>query len=205
MNFADQCPREALGLGLVCCVVVWVVGALTWLFVNSEEKRTRPFLAAPYAGALNSPVGAESPRMRCWWLIDACKDAFDSAQFSMAYSLATELLSVGLETCPVHAYGDACHDANMVLGRLAVRRGEIDLALVHLAKSARCVSSPKLSTFGPNLSLARDLLEAGRASAVLDYLRSIGRLWEMDYGRLAAWILEIEEGKTPDFGGNLYR
>ena len=57
---------------------------------------------------------------------------------------------------------------------------------------------------GPNMLLARKLLDAGRREVVLDYLKRCGKIWKMSFGKLWYWKLEVRTGRTPDFGANLH-
>ena len=60
-----------------------------------------------------------------------------------------------------------------------------------------------MDTFGPNMSLARDLLEQGEKGVVLEYFELCRNFWKMHRGRLDAWATTVNDGGMPDFGGNL--
>ena len=60
-----------------------------------------------------------------------------------------------------------------------------------------------LASLGPNMALAKDLLDRGEAAAVLEYLRESGEFWHADRGKLAEWTALIRAGLKPDFGANL--
>jgi hypothetical protein len=60
-----------------------------------------------------------------------------------------------------------------------------------------------MNSFGPNVSLAKDLLEKGERDAVIQYLELCRKFWKLDNGRLDQWIKEIKAGKVPQFGANL--
>ena len=100
-------------------------------------------------------------------------------------------------------YGNAIHQANTVLGLLALDRGNVTLAERHLLAAARTSTTTQLSGLGPNMMLAHRLLKHGRTQAVLDYLTLCGKLWKLSFGRLWKWKFEIRRGRTPDFGANL--
>lgn len=95
-------------------------------------------------------------------------------------------------------FGPALHDAHMVLGRIALRRGDVEQAKAHLADSARIAGGGTLSSFGPNLGLARDLLERGERAAVLDYLEACRKFWTYPRSPLERWIRELREGGRAD-------
>jgi hypothetical protein len=100
-------------------------------------------------------------------------------------------------------YGNAIHHSHTILGQVALRLGDIDASKIHLIKSGETIGSPQLDTFGPNMALAKELLESGELEAVLRYLNLCKLFWKMDYGKLDRWKTEIMQGKVPDFGLNL--
>ena len=72
-----------------------------------------------------------------------------------------------------------------------------------LLDAGKTPGSPQLNSFGPNMTLAKEMLEAGEKSAVLEYLQLCEKFWSMEDGRLAVWRRMISEGGTPRFGANL--
>jgi hypothetical protein len=56
--------------------------------------------------------------------------------------------------------------------------------------------------FGPNFSLARDLLAVGSRDVVLKYCDEVAKFWNDT--RLKTWRAAIAAGQTPDFGDNLW-
>ena len=60
-----------------------------------------------------------------------------------------------------------------------------------------------MNSFGPNMSLAKDLLEKGERDTVLQYFELCRKFWTMDYGKLDEWSQEVRAGKIPRFGANL--
>ena len=99
--------------------------------------------------------------------------------------------------------GDAIQDANLVLGQSAVREGHIEAAKNYLIAAGKSSGSPVMDSFGPNLTLAKDLLEKGERDTVLEYFMLCRIFWKMDYGKLDKWMHEVMDGKTPNFGANL--
>jgi hypothetical protein len=59
-------------------------------------------------------------------------------------------------------YGNAIQDGNFVLGRIAVHEYRITDAKEFLKQAGDTPGSPQLDSFGPNMSLAKDMLEAAR-------------------------------------------
>jgi hypothetical protein len=75
-------------------------------------------------------------------------------------------------------YGANAHyDMNQVRGQVALRRGRTEEAVAYLHRAAETRGSPQLATFGPQLRLARELLEAGHAEAVRAFLMSVRGFW----------------------------
>lgn len=99
--------------------------------------------------------------------------------------------------------GDAIHQGNMVLGRLALRRGDVEAAKKYLLLAGKTPGSSTLAAIGPSMVLAKELLDRGEAAAVLEYLGECGEFWNGNRGKLAEWIVLIRGGLKPDFGANL--
>ena len=100
-------------------------------------------------------------------------------------------------------YGNTIQDAHLVLGRLALAEGNFKEAKKRLLDSARSKGSPPMNSFGPNMSLAKDLLAKGEKDTVLAYFELCGKFWTMGADRLKQWAEEVKNGATPDFGANL--
>jgi hypothetical protein len=99
--------------------------------------------------------------------------------------------------------GDAIHQGNIVLGRLALGNGDVAAARRYLLLAGKTPGSTSLASQGPNMALARDLLERGESAAVLQYLEECGAFWTGDRGKLAEWTALIRAGLKPDFGVNV--
>ena len=100
-------------------------------------------------------------------------------------------------------YGNAVHAANIVLGRIAMKKEDLEAAGKYLIAAGNTPGSPQLNTFGPDMNLARELLAAGEKKVVLDYFELCTKFWKMNDGRLKEWATLVENGKTPEFGANL--
>jgi hypothetical protein len=59
-----------------------------------------------------------------------------------------------------------------------------------------------LSSFGPNMTLAKELLEKGESATVLQYFELCRKFWTFS-NRMDPWIEAIHKGQVPDFGANL--
>jgi hypothetical protein len=63
--------------------------------------------------------------------------------------------------------------------------------------------SPQLDSFGPNMTLAKELFERGEKDAVIKYLQLCDKFWEMGHDRVKEWLAAIQAGGVPDFSANL--
>ena len=133
----------------------------------------------------------------------AAKAAFDKGNYSAARTYAEELATLTPKYKGDWNYGNAIQDSNVVLGRLALRDGDVAAAKAFLLEAGKSTGSPQMNSFGPNLSLANALLQKGEKDVVIEYLNACKKFWEMDRGRLDDWIALVKAGKTPDFGANL--
>lgn len=133
----------------------------------------------------------------------AAKELFDEGKLDEARRCAEELSSITHKHTDSWNYGNAIQDANVVLGRIAVREGNLGAAKAHLSEAGKSPGSPQMNSFGPNVSLAKDLLEKGEKDAVIAYFEACKKFWEMDRGRLDDWIALARAGRMPDFGANL--
>jgi hypothetical protein len=98
--------------------------------------------------------------------------------------------------------GDAIHDGNLVLGRLALQRGDNTAASEFLIAAGKTPGSSNLASMGPGMALARDLFKAGEKDAVIAYLEECRAFWKANRGKLAEWLALVRAGLLPDFGPN---
>jgi hypothetical protein len=129
--------------------------------------------------------------------------AFAAGDIPKATAYANRLLNEAISYRTRWDYGNAIHQGNLVLGRIAVREGRLAEAVTFLRASGQTPGSPQLNSFGPNMSLAKDLLEQGETDAVLDYFELCRKFWTMGGSRLDAWATAVKAGNVPSFGANL--
>ena len=98
----------------------------------------------------------------------------------------------------------ATHTSNIILGLIEIQKGNTSKAREHLLASGRIsgVTPPDLATFGPNMLLAKKLIENGERDAVLRYLDLCAAFWRLKDGRIAMWKSKVSRGIVPDFGAN---
>jgi hypothetical protein len=100
-------------------------------------------------------------------------------------------------------YGNAIYYGHFILGRVALRDGNTNEAARQLLAAGDTPGSPQLNSFGPNLTLAKDLLAQGEAQTVLAYLAECKTFWKAGGGKVDEWIEAVRAGATPEFGPNL--
>jgi hypothetical protein len=136
-------------------------------------------------------------------LADAAMMNVDVGSIDKAKSYAGELLRLAPKYSQDWNFGNAVHKGNLVFGRIALRDGDIEGARRFLLEAGRTRGSPQLNSFGPNMTLAKELLEKGERTAVLEYFQLCTVFWKMDNGRLREWSALVKDGVVPDFGANL--
>lgn len=97
----------------------------------------------------------------------------------------------GLAVAPL-----AIHDANDVLGRLALRGGDVALAKEYLLRAATITGGEVFSPPGPRMLLAQMLIDRGEREAVCDYLGKVKGAWPGGAARIDRWTAEIRQGKS---------
>ena len=73
---------------------------------------------------------------------------------------------------------------------------------MRLIAAGRTPGSPQLNSFGPDMTLASELLELGESEVVLGYFSLCSEFSRMDRGRLETWTALVEGGATPDLSRN---
>ncbi len=137
--------------------------------------------------ALETLSKATANEDRFYALGDAARLSFLTGKTEEARSFANELLSLVPEFQANWNHDNAIHVSNIVLGRIALAEGRIDDAKNHLTTAGTIHGSPQLDTYGPDMSLANDLLAKGEQQVVLDYIELCRKFWSIDAGVLNRW------------------
>jgi hypothetical protein len=138
-------------------------------------------------------------RSRASLLPITAQTAFDAGEMVKAKAYATELLLEFARDKDGSNYGNAMHYGNIILGRVALKEGNVEKARVHLLVAGKTPGSPMLETVGPDLELAKELLAKGEREIVIQYFNLCANFWEGERERLNKWIAVIRKGGTPDF------
>lgn len=192
--------------GIVIGCILFVAGSflLTKFYTGSFPSLSLHDISRQnYKRAMNDLAKAKTEEKRFYALGAAAKESFVAGNFQAAELYAHDLLTLLPKYQRDWNYGNAVQDANLVLGRLAVREGKIAEAKKFLAASGKSKGSPQMNSFGPNMSLALDLLKKGERDAVLEHFMRCRKFWKFHPEKLDEWMQEVMAGKTPDFGANL--
>lgn len=126
--------------------------------------------------------------------------AFQAGNIEKATAYAEEMLEGNAEDWN---HGNRIHFGNLILGRIALLEGNTEEAKSRLVAAGETPGSPQLDSFGPDMTLAWELLKQGEAETVLKYLSLCSDFWALGRSNLKDWIAQIKNGETPEFGGNL--
>lgn len=148
-------------------------------------------------------AAASSEAERFYALDDAAKESFELGKIEDARKYAKELLTLAQKFQGDWNYGNAIQDGNLVLGRIALKEGRTEEAKQDLLAAGKSPGSPQMNSFGPNMSLAKDLLEKGERETVLQYFELCRKFWSMGQDHLDQWTRDVKAGQSPDFGANL--
>src|SRR5258708_155747 len=127
---------------------------------------------------------------------DAARMAFEAGAYDKAKSYAEQALKDGsIYRFATGIDEDSIHHARIVLGRLALHRGSVSKAKEYLLLAAKTTGSGPLDSFGPNMQLAKDLLEKGERQTVLQYFELCGKFWKRN--ELKDWANQVRAGEAP--------
>jgi hypothetical protein len=166
-----------------------------------EQRATlkKKALGLEYAALERNP-GADPIMMN-----EVCRVALEVNDVTKAQSCAERMLAKAeaLKEEPHGVSGDDLNKAHNFVGRVALRKGDLKKAKQELLAAGNVPCDGTLTSFGPNMALAKDLLEIGEREVVLQYFELCEKFWPYDSRQLAAWKLAVQKGEVPQFGANL--
>jgi hypothetical protein len=184
-----------------CLVVLTIAGQAGFVFVAVWAIWVDPSRYDQFVETTPRWV-EDTPRDRYYALADAAKTTVYFGSLEDAETYARELLDLAERRRRCWNLGNALHDGHMVLGLVALRRGDVETAKAQLLLAGDTPGSPQLDSFGPNPILARELIERGERDAAIAYFERIRGFWEMERGRLDTWTADVRAGRMPDFGAS---
>ncbi len=174
----------------------WTSGLASYYWTSASRK-SGPEKVALLENALRL-VGDVSPRS--YIVPDLAQEYFNIGNLELAAARAQDCLTIAKnDSDPNH--GGALHFGNIVLGRIALKNGDIEEAKRRLLAAGNTTSTPVLMSFGPNWDLAEDLLAKGEQETVLSYIELCRKFWQSGAARLDTWSAAIRSGGTPAFVG----
>jgi len=139
---------------------------------------------------------------KSYLLTDLAKTSFEVGDTSKARMYAEKMLQEAQLRQKGWNRGNDIFFGNFILGRLALKAGDVEQAKHYLIEAGKTPGSPQLDSFGPNMTLAKELLEKGQSEVVLEYFDLCAKFWRYQ-PRLAEWTAAVKQGAIPDFGANL--
>jgi hypothetical protein len=160
---------------------LWQLTVAEW----SKSHTPADYLREMEARVAANPAGRNSalPLMAGW--------AVQSGDWEKARNYALDALSSASRV------SDSTHAANNVLGLVALHGGDVASAEAYLRAAGKTNGSSTLKRWGPNLALAKALLDKGRKEAVLEYLQDC-KSFATENAKLDVWIATLRGGASPD-------
>ncbi len=158
-----------------------------WHLTTDEWAKQRPTPADRLAQAESQRSSESSLLLPYLAMLAVQAGQFDKAQRYADQTLAT----------PSSAF-DSIHTGNVVLGLVALNRdGDVAAAKKYLLLAARTKGTALLDRWGPNLALAKALLDRGEKQTVLEYFQAC-QAFVTKNPKLNDWIATLKGGGTPD-------
>jgi len=180
------------------------LGHLYSLSGNNNRTQSKKVKATKSLKELENAYSNTPEKQKRFYLLDSlAKAAYEADDLNKAKFYANDLLNLASQYRKDWNYGNAIHHGNLILGRIALKTGDVDNAKKYLIEAGKTPGSPQLNSFGPNMALAKELLENGESDSVLKFLEQCEHFWEMKEDRLKKWRSDIQNKVVPDFGANL--
>jgi hypothetical protein len=188
-------------LALVCFILSTSLSATAQqAAATTEAPRSALEALAKYEQLL---ITTSDQAKRFYLTTKAAPTALEAGETTKASLYSQALLQQAAQMPNDWNYGNAIHVAHLVLGEIALSRGDLGEAKIQLLKAGETPGSPQLDTFGPNMRLAQQLLAKGEREVVLQYFELCAKFWQDRQNLLNGWKALILEGATPEFRANL--
>ena len=178
------------------------LGRLYYLGAMDKSPPEVKLAASAAFGQYERAYALAPEAYKSYMLQDLARTAFDAGETNKARMYAEQMLQATQTQKKDWNLGNNIFFGNLILGRLALKAGDIERAKHYLIEAGRTPGSPQLNSFGPNMTLAKELLEKGQTEAVLEYFDLCAKFWRYQ-PRLSEWIATVKQGGIPDFGVNL--
>ena len=172
-------------LHLIVFIFALTFGVNTLVEASSVPEDFTP--EGLYSHSIKELNSAQNTEERFYALTNTALYSYEIGKTEDAMKYANELLKLADSFQSNWNYGNAIHKGNIVLGRIALTSNKVELAKEYLYKAGNTPGSPQLNSFGPNMTLAKELLERSERDVVKKYLIQCGKFWKMDNDRLEFW------------------
>jgi hypothetical protein len=147
------------------------------------------------------------PTMRAYFTLGLqLADALTADDVHTAEVVAPEVLrqTESLKsTLPSELFGRNIYNAYDALGRAAFERGDYEAAKQYLLQAATTPGTANMAGWGPNLKLAKALLDKGYGDTVVMFLTACKSFWNKPI--VDQWIIQIKSGQYPTLAPNVGR
>ncbi|MCC6511060.1 MAG: hypothetical protein IT423_18305 [Pirellulaceae bacterium] len=175
-------------LALTCGLVLTHYLAPPWLGTNHDNESSLPVT-----------------KRKTELTLEECYEAFVAGQMHLLEEKLAHLQREMPEDNSHWNYGNVLHQTMIINGLLALGRDDdLERAKGFLVLAGQTPGSPQLGSYGPNMLLAKVLLDRGEYEAVECYIDQCGLFWDSGKEELATWRSQVRVRQIPDFGANLF-
>jgi beta-lactamase regulating signal transducer with metallopeptidase domain/ankyrin repeat protein/tetratricopeptide (TPR) repeat protein len=159
---------------------------------GSTHRQSQALALQSYELGISLLSGAD----RFYALESVTKAALNAGDTNKAGQYAREFLQKAPQFSKNWNYGNAIYTGNSILGQIALSQRDVISAKAYLQAAGDSPGSPTLDSFGPDLTLARQLLSKGGKVAVSMFLSKIAKFWTGHQNEIRDWQKAIQDGQT---------
>jgi len=133
-----------------------------------------------------TPTDWEAIKLRRMWIVakaaleaDMREEAKAYADQALALAAEDRFKNAPLPSSYAEVEGEAVFVGNLVLGRLALLRDDVEAAEMYLLRSGQ-IKAGQPTFWGPNLTLVRELMKRNRTKVVLQFMEEVKQFWRED-------------------------
>ncbi|MDD2241012.1 MAG: hypothetical protein PHI93_10210 [Kiritimatiellae bacterium] len=187
-------PRVFLSVSKMSHLFEWSAN------LTDSEREAEEHMGILHQGNVNAATNEMERFVALWWSIRRAKRPIN---LSDVRETAKELERMAPQCKGAPSYGSVVQDFNQILGRIALAEGNVDEAKKRLLASAYSDGSPTMNSFGPNMTLAKELLLKREREVVLQYFDLCRKFWGRHSDKLDLWTEDVKSNRIPKFGANL--
>ncbi len=184
---------EAMGL---TSTYEWTCAAAVFFLRHGRRRADIQLLRRATWNCHEALRMAPSPYRRAGLLPTAVVAFYAAGLHEDAEQLAKEMVAAhrdGFNSAALRHWGHG------TLGLVALERGDLKAASLHLAASVPPEAGFFMDTFGPYLDLAARLHHIGSVDDVRHYLVQLGKVWTKGHNDVERWVAQIDSGREADF------